>query len=993
MKKNSKLTLITEASLAAVAGLAIANGNVVKADTTAPTQTPHTSTTKGEVKPTKSKAEQLQEAKADADWKKEELQNAKDANGSERFELEHDQQFQKDRQDDVNKAQSEVDAAQKVADEASPENVAKAQQNLTNAQNATKSANEQVNTANDELQKVKADSAAKKVVVDKASEAFEAQNQKINDAQKNLDKAKNDLYQGQSGAAQKAYDDAKEVTSDKDLAYRSKENGVLGSQEAVEDAKNKIIDAVKAKEAADSDYAAKQATTKMAQDKAAKDADAEKQAEEAVQHLNDLLANHFVLNDGYITTIKNADTKAQEIDKKLNQPNLSDEEVKTLFKEQSQLMKDTAFVNNMLKYSNQLWQANKYISNDHDKKVIVDIDNMTPEQLMEINKYTIGLINSAREQLGRPALKLNNSAIKFAQSVAENYVDNGHTIDNYSGHDVPAIQKAAKDFGLNDSAQLYENEGGFSVGYVPDESLNKTHSASGAVSVPSSQATGSDHTMTMDDLKNGIYEGLKQMLFADNEWYHATGLLNTVGYNHDSDSKDYYFGMSLSRLPGETTVTTHYETVTPSNIKDSSKFNINDNMDVPSRKDLQNQLFDMQNTVSYRKQTLIEDNTTVANAEKEEETAKAAVQQAQTDLDNANKNLQTQQDNLSKVTQAAATAKQALDAAKKAEQDAKINLQAYKQALAAKKQAVSDAETALKQEQAKLDPLYNAWNTAEDAYNAAFDIETTKSDALRTAKNTLTEAQNAEREATWTLARLQNAPKNLVAAKAKLADAQKELESATRSANATEKRVEATQAALDKAQKAYDEAKAVQDKAQKAYDEEQAQLAMQEQVAAEQARLQQEQEAKERAAKGEEYNATLFVPVINNKRNWKVRVLDNNGHYVDKYVSTGKTIKVLAKKTVNGRTFYKIADNEWIPAEFTLGTEEQAVQAIAYMPVVNHKRGWKVALMDENGHYTGKYLSTNTSWKVFAKKVINGRLCYRLGTQAQWVPADYLVIR
>lgn len=992
MKKNSKLTLITEASLAAVAGLAIANGNVVKADTTAPTQTPHTATAKDEAKPTKSKAEQLQEAKAHADWQKEELQNAKDANGSERFELEHDQQFQKDRQDDVNKAQSEVDAAQKVADEASPENVAKAQQNLTNAQNATKSANEQVNTANDELQKVKADSAAKKVVVDKASEAFEAQNQKINDAQKNLDKAKNDLYQGQSGAAQKAYDDAKEVTSDKDLAYRSKENGVLGSQEAVEDAKNKIIDAVKAKEAADSDYAAKQATTKMAQDKAAKDADAEKQAEEAVQHLNDLLANHFVLNDGYINTIKGADQKAQDLQDKINQTN-DPEEFAKLAKEENELLTDPTFVQNMRKYSDQLWKVNAYVHNDKDKKVIVDVDNMTADQLIELNKYTIGLINSAREQLGRPALKLNNSAIAFAQSVAKNYVANGHTIDNYGGHDVPAIQKSAKEFGLNDGGQYYEDEGGFSIGFAPNEELNTTHNEAGSVDAPSDQATGKENTATMDDIKNNIYTGLKQMLFADDEWGHATNLLNAVSSNEDAKSKDYYFGMSLSRLPGETTVTTHYETVTPSNIKDSSKFNINDNMDVPSRKDLQNQLFDMQNTVSYRKQTLIEDNTTLANAEKEEETAKVAAQQAQTDLDNANKNLQTQQDNLSKVTQAAATAKQALDAAKKAEQDAKVNLQAYKQALAAKKQAVSDAETALKQEQAKLDPLYNAWNTAEDAYNAAFDIETTKSDALRTAKNTLTEAQNAEREATWTLARLQNAPKNLVAAKAKLADAQKELESATRSANATEKRVEATQAALDKAQKAYDEAKAVQDKAQKAYDEEQAQLAMQEQVAAEQARLQQEQEAKERAAKGEEYNATLFVPVINNKRNWKVRVLDNNGHYVDKYVSTGKTIKVLAKKTVNGRTFYKIGDNEWIPAEFTLGTEEKAIEAVAYMPVVNHKRSWKVALMDENGHYTGKYLPTNTSWKVFAKKVINGRLCYRLGTQAQWVPADYLVIR
>lgn len=69
---------------------------------------------------------------------------------------------------------------------------------------------------------------------------------------------------------------------------------------------------------------------------------------------------------------------------------------------------------------------------------------------------------------------------------------------------------------------------------------------------------------------------------------------------------------------------------------------------------------------------------------------------------------------------------------------------------------------------------------------------------------------------------------------------------------------------------------------------------------------------------------------------------------------------------------------------------EQALNQVLYAPVINNNVNWKIALRDANGKLTGQYISTDSSWKVLASKMINGQLYYRLGTQDQWVSAQYL---
>lgn len=61
-----------------------------------------------------------------------------------------------------------------------------------------------------------------------------------------------------------------------------------------------------------------------------------------------------------------------------------------------------------------------------------------------------------------------------------------------------------------------------------------------------------------------------------------------------------------------------------------------------------------------------------------------------------------------------------------------------------------------------------------------------------------------------------------------------------------------------------------------------------------------------------------------------------------------------------------------------------------YAPVINNDPNWKIALRDGDGHLTGKYIKTNSHWKVFDTKQMKGGTWYKLGTNKQWAPAAYL---
>lgn len=86
------------------------------------------------------------------------------------------------------------------------------------------------------------------------------------------------------------------------------------------------------------------------------------------------------------------------------------------------------------------------------------------------------------------------------------------------------------------------------------------------------------------------------------------------------------------------------------------------------------------------------------------------------------------------------------------------------------------------------------------------------------------------------------------------------------------------------------------------------------------------------------FTGTLYVPVVGKDVNCKVRLLDDAGKYTNDYVVTDTTVKALASKVVNGVTFYKVAENRWIPAKFAevLSDKEVAFKGVAKTFVKGH---------------------------------------------------------
>lgn len=61
----------------------------------------------------------------------------------------------------------------------------------------------------------------------------------------------------------------------------------------------------------------------------------------------------------------------------------------------------------------------------------------------------------------------------------------------------------------------------------------------------------------------------------------------------------------------------------------------------------------------------------------------------------------------------------------------------------------------------------------------------------------------------------------------------------------------------------------------------------------------------------------VYVPVINNNPNYKVRLLDKDGHYTQ-YIVTNSRWKVLGERTIKDMKCYKLGtEKQYVPAKFT----------------------------------------------------------------------------
>lgn len=130
--------------------------------------------------------------------------------------------------------------------------------------------------------------------------------------------------------------------------------------------------------------------------------------------------------------------------------------------------------------------------------------------------------------------------------------------------------------------------------------------------------------------------------------------------------------------------------------------------------------------------------------------------------------------------------------------------------------------------------------------------------------------------------------------------------------------------------------------------------------------------------------------------NQNVDLFDKDGHNTNILLNKGTYWKIWGAKVINGKLFYRVGtQKQWVAAESVKVVDNKAIKETPVTGVVKvHVNGhpdYQVAMLDDKGNYTGQFLIQGNSYKLVAKKIINGRLCYRLGTQKQWVPAEYLL--
>ena len=832
-KKFSKFTFVTVATLAATA---LMNNNTVKADTVNSNNTSAKNEQESVDPATAAKVadnnfDKASSEQADALKKQADAQNAKDkADDAVNSAKENVAKIEKDHDNAVAKVNiaknGGLDAANKdLSNKQQAEIQAKAQ--ATDAQNKADDAKNDANTAAQTANDYKNNDLANKQTATQQAQtdynnAVNVLNnsglgkaeKKLTDAQNAVANAKSDVHQ--KTIAKTAADNAQNEAS---IALQNAQNAY---NDAVTDKANKESD----KRSKDSAYTTAKANTAKAQ---AKVSDAQKD----VDKLDN--PDSIQINEDYKDFFEQIN---QEVDAAVSQAKAEGKDVGSVVDEYANLVhghnkNDSRFDFNRIKaISAQLYQENRYQGNKLDHDVIINLDNISRDQLIKINQYALGLINGVQRQMGLQEYKLSDGAINVAQDVAAQY-NQDHWSGNKNAHDEKALGNT--DFG--DS--ILHSDYNLKVG----ENLDSIDAGEIATTQPLAPYGGQYVTTSADqqrlnlpanqvtlyDLKGFVYNSLCVMYFNSAEWAHATNFLEIATgdpskYLNNNYEPNFYLGVSFSR---------------PQTSADDREYDIHFNMfdrefitpaDQPNYSDGQEYTTDpaeikqeAEYALGNAKSDLEIAQSEEAAAKKDAETAARDLTKAKETLNNASENQTTAQTNFDEAQQAATVAAQNLINAEtnlntaKAEQTAAQRLvDEYTASDAQKKQDVENKKQALEAAQSAERIAQNHYNDLVNAARAAQARADNLAQIAATAKKNVDSAAAATKKAQDKVTDLETAPEQEKNAKEALESAQSALTTAQAEQTVAQKALDNANAELRVAQKNYDNAKAAKDKADQA---------------------------------------------------------------------------------------------------------------------------------------------------------------------------------
>lgn len=376
-----------------------------------------------------------------------------------------------------------------------------------------------------------------------------------------------------------------------------------------------------------------------------------------------------------------------------------------------------------------------------------DVENLPLELQTELSQYMAYLVNDVRAQLGQPKLVVNTDAIKFASLVAAKY-DKNH--DPFSGHDMKAINEAAKEMGYwyskKNTMNAYENLAG---GYINsafklDDDGNSLYKVGDKVEATKSEL----YQLIADNIDNFLYEGER-----NGSYGHAGSLITqpSLGLAITLSHTDQGFGevpmteTHVLLVPEHDLVDFNKKVLDPSKnvpdlvIPDKQAAEVADRAAQAALVTATAQAQAAQTRFEQAKaayDALVATPRQTAEAEAKLATAKSELVNAQTALTNAEQTLAT-------VTASHAEKVAVLDMAKVSRDEAVNVLTAAQSKLAEANQELAQREVATTIAKAKLTELEQA---LKDAEQAVIDAKATY-EQLVTAKANLETARQAYAQA------------------------------------------------------------------------------------------------------------------------------------------------------------------------------------------------------------------------------------------------------
>lgn len=484
----------------------------------------------------------------------------------------------KSAQNDVNKANADVQSTQEQINVQNTKQ-AEALNNRQGQEDALKTNTETLNKTNEEISKTQGQ-------VQQAQKTYDAVNKDYQPVKAELDKQAKEVRVAQKAAEA----NAKELAQAQN-ALKTAQETANKSAETINNAQAKLNSDTNALNGAKSELSAKQ---KQASDLTSQRDQVAKDLQAAQNKMNTAKADSDADKDAVVNTMVMPQVYKDTVKKWSTRDHTDD-----YYKE----MEAASWIG---------WTQNEYKHNEAEKNHMVDLKHMSRADQIELNKFGINLINQLRAQIGVDPWTFNESALDFANAIADRYVKDDWDSDK-NGHDSEAINELAHQYGLHyavsrkdgkysNSSQYYENMMTDLFGWTetPFEQAKANADKFGNPYHYSDQelAYNMDNTYShsqddynnrlddMDHLKNQVYNAVKRFAFNYNEWLHAYGILSQEYFNYSAKGKNYA-AISFSAKPipnhwGEDDLQLHFINVHESYVLDPKVFNVNANIPLDS---------------------------------------------------------------------------------------------------------------------------------------------------------------------------------------------------------------------------------------------------------------------------------------------------------------------------------------------------------------------------------------------------------------------------